>query len=83
MKDYIQPFKKQLTEFLKAGKLEQNFIFYVMYKDMVKKFIIDFNSKRFDYIVNTVLYNCLIMVLDNNCDLENLILTTKGDLIVI
>ena len=54
-----------------------------MYKDMVKKFIIDFNSKRFDYIVNTVLYNCLIMALDNNCDLENLILTTKGDLIVI
>ena len=83
MKDYIQPFKGQLSDFLKVGKSEQNFIFYVIYKDTVKKFIIDFRTKGFNYIVDTVLYNCLLMALDNNCDLEDLIITKKGELIIL
>lgn len=83
MKDYIQLFKGQLSDFLKAGKSEQNFIFYVIYKDTVKKFIIDFRTKRFNYIVNTVLYNCLLMALDNDCDLEDLTITKKGELIIL
>lgn len=83
MKDYIQPFKKQLIEFLKAVKSEQNFICYVVYKDKVKKFVIDFKSKRFGYIVDTVLYHCLIMTLDNNCDLEDLSLIKNIEVILI
>ena len=83
MKDYIQPFKSKLTEFLKAVKSEQNFICYVVYKDKVKKFVIDFNSKKFGYIVDTVLYHCLTMALDNNCDLEDLNLIKNIEVILI
>lgn len=83
MKDYITDFKKQLIGFLGAGIKEENFIFYLVYKDNVKKFIVDFNINNFDTVIDKVLQYCLTMALDNNCDLENLILTTKGDLIVI
>ena len=83
MKDYIQPFKRQLIGFLKTGKFEQNFIFYVVYKDKIKKFMIDFKSKRFGYIVDTVLYYCISMALDNNCDLEELHLVKKLEVILI
>jgi hypothetical protein len=83
MKDYITDFKKQLIGFLGTGIKEENFIFYVIYKDDVKKFIVDFNTNKFGTVVDKVLDYCLRMAHDNNCDLEDLILTTKGDLIVI
>lgn len=83
MKDYIQPFKRQLIRFLNKNKTEQNFMFYIVYKDNVKKVIIDFNAERFGYIVDTVLYHCLTMALDNNCDLEDLCLTKQMEAIVI
>lgn len=83
MKDYIQPFKKQLIGFLGTGVKEDNFIFYVIYKDKVKKFIIDFNSKKFGFIVDKVLHECLLMVLDNDCNLEDLTITKQGELILI
>lgn len=83
MKDYIQPFKRQLTGFLNTGNSEQDFIFYVVYKDKIKKFMIDFKSKRFGYIVDMVLYNCITMALDNNCDLEELHLVKKLEVILI
>lgn len=82
-KDYIQPFKRKLIGFLNKGRKERNFIFYVIYKDTVKKFIIDFESKKFGFIVDTVLQVCITMALDNNCDLEDLIITLQGELIVI
>lgn len=83
MNDYITDFKKQLIGFLGTGIKEENFIFYVIYKDDVKKFIVDFNTNKFGAVVDKVLHYCLTMALDNGCDLEDLILTTKGDLIVI
>lgn len=83
MKDYIIDFKKQLIGVLGTGIKEENFIFYVIYKDDVKKFIVDFNTNKFGTVVDKVLHYCLTMAIDNGCDLEDLILTTKGDLIVI
>lgn len=83
MNDYITDFKKQLIGFLGTGIKEENFIFYVIYKDDVKKFIVDFNTNKYGTVVDKVLHYCLTMALDNGCDLEDLILTTKGDLIVI
>lgn len=37
MKDYITDFKKKLIGFLGTGIKEENFIFYLVYKDNVKK----------------------------------------------
>ena len=54
-RDYIQPFKRLLVKWLKSKKKEgNNLIFYVIYKDCVKKFIIDFNGKRLIFIVHRV-----------------------------
>jgi hypothetical protein len=83
-RDYIQPFKRTLVRWLKSKKeTENNLIFYVIYKDCVKKFIIDFNGKSLIFIVHRVLNECLLLALDNNCDLEDLIITERGDLIII
>lgn len=83
-KDYIQPFRKTLVKWLKSKKEQgNNLIFYVIYKDCVKKFIIDFNGKGLTYITEKVLSVCLLLALDYNCDLEDLIITERGDLIII
>lgn len=83
-KDYTQPFKDNLTKYLMLKKTQDDiFIFYVIYKDKVKKFIIDFNNNGIIYITEKVLGACLLMALDNNCELEDLIITEWGELIVI
>lgn len=83
-KDYIQPFKIELTKYLTTKKETGDiFIFYIVYKDVVKKFNVDFKVKCLNYIVDTVLYHCITMALDNNCDLEDLIITEKGEIIFI
>lgn len=83
-KDYIQPFKDNLIKYLMSKKTRDGiFIFYVIYKDKVKKFIIDFNNNGIISITEKVLSECLLMALDNGCDLEDLIITEWGELIVI
>lgn len=57
--------------------------FFIIYKDDVIRFIVDFEKNDFNTIVETVLYHCFTMVLKNNCKLQDLILTDKGEFIVI
>lgn len=83
-KDYIQPFKNHLTDYLKFKKEKHDlFIFYVIYKGIVKRFIVDFSEKDLSYIVSTVLHTCLLMGFENNCDLEDLIITDNNEVIFI
>ena len=83
-KEEIQYMKSDIISLFNQRVFKSGmYSFFIIYKDDVIRFIVDFEKNDFNIIVETVLYHCFTMALKNNCKLQDLILTDKGEFIVI
>lgn len=83
-KEEIQNMKSDIISLFNQRVFKSGmYSFFIIYKDDVIRFIVDFEKNDFNIIVETVLYHCFTMALKNNCNLQDLILTDKGEFIVI
>lgn len=83
-KEEIQYMKSDIISLFNQRVFKSSmYSFFIIYKDDVIRFIVDFEKNDFNIIVETVLYHCFTMTLKNNCKLQDLILTDKGEFIVI
>lgn len=83
-KEEIQYMKSDIISLFNQRVFKASmYSFFIIYKDDVIRFIVDFEKNDFNIIVETVLYHCFTMALKNNCKLHDLILTDKGEFIAI